>query len=67
MVSKYFDEYFMCPTCEHKVYSERDDVQPIRWSDGHVCNFVKTYEGKEIIDKQEETSKAEQQSIDDSI
>ena len=41
------NEYFMCPTCEHKVYSERDDVQPIRWSDGHVCNFIKTYESEE--------------------
>ena len=41
------NEYFMCSICEHKVYSERDDVQPIRWSDGHVCNFIKTYESEE--------------------
>lgn len=32
---------FKCFSCGHIVHSEADEVYPINWSDGHVCDFVK--------------------------
>ena len=38
--------------CGHNVYSESDDVYPIRWSDGHVCSFIKIESEETDRDKQ---------------
>ena len=38
--------------CGHNVYSESNDVQSIKWSDGHVCNFIKIEREEANSDKQ---------------